>query len=167
MTEMAMEPQMGLTFEQVWAALMELRKSGAETERLLKESNADFDRRMKETDKEIKALAKSIGGLNNSLGKLIKRMFSAQLWDKFAALGYEFTKGGNAAFKENNQTIAEVDIFLENGEYAMPVEVKTHLQEEDVDEHMERIEKIRGYMDRRGDTRRLVGRWPGGRRLPT
>ncbi|MDR0644621.1 MAG: hypothetical protein LBG05_06895 [Treponema sp.] len=191
MADMAMEPRMGLTFEQVWAALMELRESGAETERLLKESSAeterllkessaDFDRRLQETerllkensaeterrlqetDKEIKALAKNIGGLNNSLGKLIEQMFSAQLWDKFAALGYDFTKGSNAIFKENKQTLAEVDIFLENGEYAMPVEVKTHLKEEDVDEHIERIEKIRGYMDRRGDERRLVGAVAGG-----
>ena len=44
----------------------------------------------------------------------------------------------------------------------MPVEVKTHLKEEDVDEHREQIEKIRGYMDRRGDERRLVGAVAGG-----
>ncbi|MDR0644051.1 MAG: hypothetical protein LBG05_03910, partial [Treponema sp.] len=126
------------------------------------EQSADFDRRLQETDREIKALARNIGGLNNSLGKLIEQMFSAQLWDKFAALGYDFTKGSNAKFREDKRVIAEVDIFLENGEYAMPVEVKTHLQEEDVDEHRERIEKIRGYMDRRGDARRLVGAVAGG-----
>jgi hypothetical protein len=33
MAEMTMEPQMGLTFEQVWAALMELRATGKETDR--------------------------------------------------------------------------------------------------------------------------------------
>ncbi|MDR1325896.1 MAG: hypothetical protein LBK00_07675, partial [Treponema sp.] len=113
-------------------------------------------------DKEIKALAKNIGGLNNSLGKLIEQMFSAQLWDKFDALGYEFTKGSNAVFMENKRVIAETDIFLENGEYAMSVEVKTHLKKEDVDEHIERLELIRGYMDRRGDKRRLVGAVAGG-----
>jgi hypothetical protein len=35
----------------------------------------------------------------------------------------------------------------------MPVEVKTDLTVEDIDEHLERIEKIRGYMDKR----KLVG----------
>lgn len=165
---------MGLTFEQVWAALMELREAQKETDRQLKESSADFDRRMQETDrqlkesnaetnKEIKALSKNIGGLNNSLGKLIERMFSARLWNKFNALGYEFTKGANeVVFIENDRAIAEVDIFLENGEYAMPVEVKTHLRLEDVNEHIKRIELIRGYMDRRGDKRRLVGAVAGG-----
>ncbi|MDR2447761.1 MAG: hypothetical protein LBD58_10845 [Treponema sp.] len=202
MAEMTMEPQMGLTFEQVWAALMELRAAGKETsqqlkergedfdrqlkesredfdrqsrergedfDRQLKESREDFDRRLQETDRlfketheEIKALSKNIGGLNNSLGELIEQMFSAQLWDKFGELGYEFSKGGNVKFKENKRTIAEADVFLENGEYAMPVEVKTHLKVEDVDEHIERIERIRGYMDRRGDKRRLVGAVAGG-----
>ncbi|MDR2419373.1 MAG: hypothetical protein LBD79_10035 [Treponema sp.] len=164
MTEKAREPQMGLNFEYVWAALLELReihketaqkiealaKSSTETERLLRESST-------ETDKEIKALAKNIGGLSNSLGKLVEQMFSAQLWEKFDALGYEFTKGSNLKFRENKQLIAEVDIFLENGEYAMPVEVKTHLREEDVDRHIQQIELIRGYMDRRDDKRQLVG----------
>jgi hypothetical protein len=41
----------------------------------------------------------------------------------------------------------------------MPVEVKTHLKKGDVDDH---IEWIRGYMDRRGDKRRLVGAVTGG-----
>ncbi|MDR0375180.1 MAG: hypothetical protein LBH85_05590 [Treponema sp.] len=150
MAEITMEPQMGLDFEQVWAALMELRESGKETDRQMKESHA-------ETDKEIKALSKNIGGLNNSLGKLIDEMFSARLWDKFDSLGYEFTKGGNAKFIENKRIIAETDVFLENGEYAMPVEVKTHLTKEDVDEHTERIGLIRGYMDRRRLAETVVG----------
>ncbi|MDR0707198.1 MAG: hypothetical protein LBF60_04895 [Treponema sp.] len=132
----------------------------------MKESRADFDRCLQETDRlfketheEIKALSKNLGGLNNSLGELIEQMFSVQLWDKLDELGYEFSKGGNVKFKENKRTIVEADVFLENGEYAMPVEVKTHLKVEDVDEH---IERIRGYMDRRGDKRRLVGAVAGG-----
>jgi hypothetical protein len=55
------EPQMGLTFEQVWAALMELRESQRETERLLRESQQETARVVKETNQ-------SIGGLNNYNG---------------------------------------------------------------------------------------------------
>jgi hypothetical protein len=72
-------------------------------------SGADFDRRLQETDKEIKALAKNSGGLNNPPGKPLEQMFSVQLWDKFAALVREFIKSGDAKFKENNQTIAEAE----------------------------------------------------------
>ncbi|MDR0645186.1 MAG: hypothetical protein LBG05_09865 [Treponema sp.] len=58
MSDMTIEPQMGLTFEQVWAALMEsrmeARKESMETERLLKESNAAFDKRMQENERLLK-----------------------------------------------------------------------------------------------------------------
>jgi hypothetical protein len=143
---------------------MELRRASAETDRRfqetaaqMKESSADFDRRFQKTEKAIAALSKNIGGLNNSLGDLVEKMFAAQIWSKFDALGYRFTVGKNAVFLEDNQPVAEADVFLENGDYAMPVEVKTRLKEQDVDEHIERIERIRAYMDRRGDKRRLIG----------
>jgi hypothetical protein len=101
---MAIEPQMGLNFEQVWAALMELREAQKETARQLKESSVDFDRRMKETDKEIKALTKNIGGLNNSLGELIEQLFFVQLWDKFDTLGYEFTKAATPSSRRTSRS---------------------------------------------------------------
>jgi hypothetical protein len=50
-----------------------------------------------------------------------------------------------------------VDILLENRDYAMPIEVKSVLMERDMDEHIERIEKVRVQMDKRGDRRKLVG----------
>jgi hypothetical protein len=55
-----------------------------------------------------------------------------------------------------------VDIFLENGKYAMPTEVKTKLTIEDVNDHLERIAKIRENMDSHGDKRMLVGAVAGG-----
>ena len=60
------EPQMGLTFEKVWAMfqesdrqMRELRESQRETERLMRESQLEMERVIKET-------SKSTGGLNNS-----------------------------------------------------------------------------------------------------
>ena len=84
------------------------------------------------------------------------------VWNKFNALGYDFTKGGNYRFKESGQVLAEVDIFLENGDYAMPIEVKLDLTTDDVDEHLERIDKVRLYMDEHGDNRKLLGAVAGG-----
>ena len=141
-----------------------------ETDRKIAELSKETDRKMqetaqqmKETDRKITELSKNIGGLSGSLGRLMESMFSAKLWELFTGLGYEFTKGcRDQKFREHKRVIAEVDIFLENGDYAMPVEIKTILSRDDVDEHLERIEKIRGYMDAKGDGRRLVGAIAGG-----
>jgi hypothetical protein len=134
-----------------------------ETAQQIAESSKETDRKMQETDRKIAELSKNIGGLNGSLGRIMESMFSAKLWELFTSLGYEFTKGcRDLKFREQKRVIAEADIFLENGEYAMPVEIKTILSREDVDGHLERIEKIRGYMDAKGDGRRLVGAVAGG-----
>jgi hypothetical protein len=134
----------------------ELVQQMQETDRQTREAQ-------KETDRLMKELTKNVGGVNKSFGRLLEEMYSARLWDKFAALGYDFTCGcQRKKFRENERAIAEADIFLENGLYAMVVEVKTDLTTEDVDDHLERIATIRKYMDRHGDKRLLVGAVAGG-----
>ena len=90
-------------------------------------------------------------------------MFSTELWKKFNDIGFTFTKQAQGMkFYEDERVLAEVDFFLENGLYAMLVEIKTELSVGDVDDHLERIEKIRQYMDKRKDMRKLVGAVAGG-----
>jgi hypothetical protein len=60
-------------------------------------------------------------------------------------------------FWEDERTAARADMLLENGDYAMPVEIKPELKAEDVDEYVERIEEVRKDLDKRGDRRKLVG----------
>ncbi|GHU49028.1 hypothetical protein FACS1894200_07090 [Spirochaetia bacterium] len=143
--EQAAEWGKTLNFEQVWAALMESKEAQLRT-----------DKQIDKMSKEVRELTKNIGGINNSLGKFMEQMFSPHVWSKFESLGYDFTKGGNYKFKESGQVLAEVDIFLENGDCTMPVEVKLDLTNDDVDEHLERIDKIRVYIDKHGDKRKLV-----------
>jgi hypothetical protein len=180
MTEMtaaeAAEWGKSLSFEKVWAALMETDKKFAESAAQIKAMSAESAERSRETDRQIKAmsaeaderhkkleklvkdLSKNIGGVNRSLGKSTEYMFNARMWEKFNELEYTFTKGApNVKFLVNGQIIAEVDMFMENGENVMPAEIKTDLTTEDVDEHLERIKKIRFYMDRHNDTRIIVG----------
>ncbi|MDR3192655.1 MAG: hypothetical protein LBT87_06280 [Treponema sp.] len=168
----AAEAAKGLTFEKVWMMFQEtdrqIRELSKEADRrhaeLSKEADRrhaelseEADRRQEEANKQIKELSKNIGGLNNSFGKWAEEMVSAKLWEKFKAMGYTFTRGGPMKFWENDRTVAQVDMFLENGDYAMPVEIKSELTVEDVDDHVARIEKVRKQLDKRGDRRKLVG----------
>ncbi|MDR0635456.1 MAG: hypothetical protein LBF87_00065, partial [Treponema sp.] len=132
----------------------ELSISGRRTD----EQQRRTDEQIAKMSKEVAELSKNIGGVNRSLGRWTEQMVAAKLWEKFDAFEYEFTRGSrNIKFRDGKQIIAEADIFLENGDYAMPVEVKTDLIEEDIDDHLDRIGKIRLYMDKRGDKRLLVG----------
>jgi hypothetical protein len=152
----------GLDFEQVWAALMENReqqKENAErqkeTDRLMKE-NAE---RQKETDRQMKELNKRFGDFTNRFGEVVEYMVAPNLREKFKELGLVFPKTNspsNVRDYENN-IFLEVDVMLENGDKAMLVEVKTKPTTENVQEHIERIDKMRKYADLHGDKRTFLG----------
>ncbi|MCL2164467.1 MAG: hypothetical protein FWH55_08785 [Oscillospiraceae bacterium] len=172
--EQAAKAAEGLTFEKVWAALLEsrerieeLRESQRETDKLIKESQRETDKLIKEShmenDKLTKEMQKSIGGLGNSLGRIMEDMFSAELYKKFRDIGFTFTKQAErVTFTDNEQVIAEIGPVLENGEYVMLVEIKANLSNDDVDRHSEKMEIIRKYIDARSDVRKIIGAVTGG-----
>ncbi|MDR1933160.1 MAG: hypothetical protein LBQ57_10120 [Spirochaetales bacterium] len=127
------EPQRGLTFDDVWAALMELRES------------------QKKTDRQI-------GRLGSRLGDLIEHLTASNIIEKFKELNYEFNHiSRNHKLKgPDNRILAEIDILLENGDYAMVVEVKSLLTLTDVKEHMKRLETLRRYADIHNDRRKYI-----------
>jgi hypothetical protein len=124
----------GLNFEKVWAMFQET------------------DRKFKETDRKISKLGSRIGDL-------IEHFAASNILEKFRELGYAFTcaSRNNDYQDENGRYLAEVDIRLENGKYVMIVEVKTLLSRDDVKEHIKRMEALRKYLSKRGDTREYLG----------
>ena len=189
--EQAAEAAKGLTFEKVWEALMESRRQTDEYKREMREHEQELhehqqemreheqelrehqqemrehEQEMRESrrkmDKSMENLSKRFGELGDRLGELIEVMFTPDLWKKFNALGFPFaSQCQRKQFTDKKQVIAEADIFLENGEYAMPVEIKTKLMIRDVDDHVRRLKIIRQYMDMHFDTRKLIGAVAGG-----
>jgi chromosome segregation ATPase len=184
MADMAAEPQMGLTFERVWAALMEtrasiqeLREESKETDRQMKETDRQMKetdrlirelreegketgRQMKETDRRMKELQKSMGYLDNRFGEMAEHLVAPNIVKKFNELGYHFSDVAKERkfFNEETGLIeAEFDVILENGEFSIGVEVKTKPAERDVREHMERLEYLRARKDKLGDKREVRG----------
>jgi hypothetical protein len=176
MGEEAIQYDHNVTFEKVWASLMELSESGKETDRRIKEfdrgmqelklSMQETDRRLQETDRLVRETAeqmketdKKVGKLSNNLGELIEKLLVPDTLAKFKAMGYTFTKiGPNVIIKgEHNRNLAEIDFVLENGEYVMIGEVKLRPHEEDVIEHVERMKKVRAHSYEHGDTRKFIG----------
>jgi hypothetical protein len=147
--EQALENAKGLTFEKVWATMQESHQKTMET--------------ISELSKNIDGLQKNMGGLQNTLGKLIETMFTSNLRAKFNDIGYEFTRQTcNTKYTRDNKTITEVDAILENGDFILLAEVKTEMKNEFVDDHLERIEKVREYMDEHNDNRKIIGAVAGG-----
>ncbi|MDR3122165.1 MAG: hypothetical protein LBU16_00080 [Treponema sp.] len=170
------EPAEPLTFEKVWAMFQETDKKFQETDRKFQETDKKFQEsaketreiresfkeireNFKETDRAVKEASRIVGNLGNKLGIVVEHLVLANIKEKFNDLGYEFTKAGPSVLIEDRKKaiITQIDAMLENGEFALAIEVKTQLNVGHVDEHLERMEKLRRYADDRGDQRKFLG----------
>ena len=152
----------GIGFEQVWAALMENRKQIKETEQLVKENALamkETDRRMKETDRKLEEIGMHFGNFTNNFGDIVEYMIAPNLQEKFNAFGYDFQEASTKVKirDKKNGIKFEIDVYLQNGDTAMLVEIKSKIFIKDINDHIERLEKMRKYANLRGDTRRFIG----------
>jgi len=151
-----------LTFEKVWAALMENREQMKETDRQMKETDRQMketDRQMKETDRRMKETDRKIGELSNRFGELAEHLVAPSIMEKFNELNFSFENiSQNHRIKDREGNfLAEIDILLENGDTVIAVEVKAKPLEKDVDEHISRMEVLRRRADIRKDARKFRG----------
>jgi hypothetical protein len=134
------EPQRGLTFEDVWTALMETRK-------LIEK----VDLQQEETDRKF-------GELGNRFGELAEHLVAPNIIKKFNALGYRFNHvSRDHELHGPGGVFAEIDLLLENGKFVMAVEVKAKPLMKDVDGHKKRMAVIRNRGDEHGDQRKFLG----------
>jgi len=138
---------------QKWA---ELR---AESDR----KQAETDRLVAETARLVKKTCKEMGGLGNTFGDVIEHLFSPGTRRLFRELGHQFDKVPlhGKKIKEGEKLLAEIDLLMENEETVAAVEVKARVRVKDVSDHANRLETLRGWLDRRRDHRKLIGAMAG------
>jgi len=120
----------------------------------LEQAQAAAWQAIRETQEAVKKLSKNIEDSNKRSGKFDRKF--GELWElmvvpnikeKFNELGFyfdsvardlEFDKPGS-----NGRTLAEVDILLENGDYAIVVEVKDSYKKKYLTEHLDRMKKLK------------------------
>jgi hypothetical protein len=114
---------------------------------------------LKETDRIVKENAKHIGELGNRFGEMVEHMVLPNLVTKFNEMNLPFTKAyPNVKIADKQHGIyVEADAFLENGDRAVIVETKSKPNIDDINNHIERMEKVRRYADLHGDKRKYMG----------
>jgi hypothetical protein len=142
----------GLTFEKVWAAIQATNEQMKETDRIVKE-----------TSLQMKATDKRVGELTNRFGEVVEYMVVPNLVVKFRELEFEFTKAhrDTEIVDREHDLILEVDALLENGDKVMAVEIKSKPSVNDINDHIERMEKLRIYADLHHDKRVYLGAMAG------
>ena len=149
--------------QEISAIHQEITAIQKETDQIIKENAREQEKteqQMKETAAQMKETDKRMGKLYNRFGELAEHLVGPGIEEKFNKLGFAFTRTQpNVRIKEidNPDICAEVDVLLENSDVAIAVEIKSKPNQDDVDEHIERMEKLRIYADRRNDKRRYQG----------
>jgi ribonuclease PH len=57
---------------------------------------------------------------------------------------------------ESGKILAEIDVYLENGDYILAVEVKSKPAEKDIAEHIERLKILRENRDKYNKGQRII-----------
>jgi hypothetical protein len=107
----------------------------------------------------MKLTDKKFGDLYNRFGELAEHLVAPNIREKFNALGFSFgevSKNKEIVDAQGN-SVAEIDILLENGDTVMVVEIKAKPKQKEVDEHIKRIEVLRRRADARNDKRTFMG----------
>jgi hypothetical protein len=86
-------------------------------------------------------------------------MITPNLQDRFHDLGLDFQQAcpDYCVRDHKNNIYFQIDVFLQNGDTAMLVEIKTKLTVSDINEHIKRLEKMRLFADFNGDKRIFLG----------
>lgn len=128
------------TLEEIKEVLLATARQTSENARLSAQNARRFD-------EEIRALNRKLGEMSNWLGEFAEyqilpaatRLFREQnlpLHEVYVRLRQE---------DEEGYGIYEVDILVANSNVAVALEVKNTLRQRDVEEHLERLEKMKKY----------------------
>ena len=152
------------TADQMRESGAEFDRRMAETERLRQEGAAEYAREKKERDAafdlRMEKIGSEVGKITGSIGRIVEHMLGGKILEKFHALGYnvdDYTR--NHFFSVKKLGIrGEIDLMLHDGDVSILIEVKTTLDIADVRRFLETMRKYRIYTDARWkDTPRYVG----------
>jgi len=128
---------------------MEVELTKQDILELFAEQSKSFEERLTKSQTDFD---KKLGQLAGTWGKFVAEMVKPKIVELFKEKGIqiETTIQSVEGFKDG-QKYYEIDLLLINSNVAVVVEVKSSLSIDDVNEHLERIEKIRKISPKRID----------------
>lgn len=157
---------MSTAIDEIWAILREAADARKETERMFRETDLKFqetdrkfqdtDRKFQDTDRKIKEVTTSIGKLGNRLGDFIEDAVRPAAVRLFRERGIEVHEVQQNVSVQRGEEGIELDLMLVNDGEAVAVECKSNLKQQDVDEHLARLAKLKQLLPKYANTR-LMG----------
>ena len=149
------------SFDDIWRLFQETDRKFQETERFLKEQSKETDRKFqetdrrfqeterflkeqsKETDRKIKEVNQAIGRLGNRLGDFIEDAVRPAAVRLFRERGIDVHEVHQNIKADRGDEGIEVDLLVVNDTDIVAIECKSNLGRDDVDEHLQRMAKLK------------------------
>ena len=139
-------------FQEIWALFRE-------TDRKFKET----DRKFEATDRQFKELAVSLAQTDRKIdqlagkwGRFVEGLVAPAIERLFADRGIVVDTISLRVKRRKDGEQMEIDILALDSAWAVLIEVKSTLKVEDIDEHLERLDRFKRFFPEYGD-RRVVG----------
>ena len=144
---------MSVEANEIWDILKEnslqigrLQSAQLETDRILKELSAEIKETQKITAREIKAVNTSIGRLSNRLGEFVEEAVRPSAVRLFRERGIDVHEVHQNVTSNREGSAFEIDLLVINNQDVVAIECKSNLSIDDVNEHLERLEKIKRFL---------------------
>ena len=151
---------MSVEANEIWDILKEnslqigrLQSAQLETDRILKELSAEIKETsreikevQKETAREIKAVNTSIGRLSNRLGEFVEEAVRPSAVRLFRERCIDVYEVHQNVTSDREGSAFEIDLLVVNNQDVVAIECKSNLSIDDVNEHLERLEKIKRFL---------------------
>jgi len=146
------------TYDDILVLMKELFVSQKDTDRKFQDTDRKFqdtDRKFQDTDREIKAVTASIGRLGNRLGEFVEEAVRPAAVRLFQQCGIDVHEvQQNISVKRDGEGL-EIDLLVVNDKDTVAIECKSNLSIDDVNDHLERLAKIKRLIPRYKDNRIL------------
>jgi hypothetical protein len=158
---------MSAVAEDIWAILHEVAKGQKENKEQLnrtdeqianlliaqKETERIIKEMQRETAREIKAVNTSVGRLTNRLGEFVEEAVRPSAVKLFRERGIDIHEVQQNVSANRDGEGLEIDLLVVNNKDVVVIECKSNLSIDDVNEHLERLEKVKRLLPDHKDKR--------------
>jgi hypothetical protein len=138
------------TLEDVWKLFQESDKKIKENNEKLTQEISRVSREVEKVNKElsieIEKVSTSVGRLSNRLGQFIEEMVYPAAVRLFQERGIDIHEVYRGVEGKRNGEGIEIDLLVVNDGDVVAIECKSNLSIDDINEHLERLEKLKRVM---------------------
>jgi hypothetical protein len=127
----------------------EIKALFAETDRRFKET----DRKMREVFERFDKLSRRFGDLGNRLGEFVEAMVEPAVVELFRRQGLDVSEVYRRVTSRRGGERIEIDLLVVDSDTAVAVECKSRLTREEVERHVERMNKFKRLLPKYADMR--------------